>query len=118
MDALTAAVTVHVQEEHAGTRIATKDDIAKLRGDLASGPAACPSRTPCRFSKEPIDMDLSRTWVCFLGLNQPLKVLPHLLNGEALRTRGRGVIMGLDYVGAPTPSFLHQLSEFFRVGHL
>ena len=32
MDALTAAVTVHVQEEHAGTRIATKDDIA-------SGPA-------------------------------------------------------------------------------
>ena len=30
---------MHVQEEHAGQRIATKDDIAKLRGDLASGPA-------------------------------------------------------------------------------
>ena len=66
----------------------------------------------------PVDRDLSRLWVCLLGLTQPLKILPHLLTGEALRTRGRGVIMGLDYVGAPTPSFVHQLSEIFRVGHL
>ena len=51
VDALTAAVTVHVQEEHAGKRIATKDDIAsgpatrqtlrkRVRGGVRSGGSA------------------------------------------------------------------------------